>query len=42
MNSKLKELLDINPDDATKEDNDALIKEIKNAKLIMPIEITSN
>lgn len=41
MNSKLKELLDINPNDVTKEDNDALIKEIKNAKLIMPIEITS-
>ncbi|WP_296887081.1 SseB family protein [uncultured Methanobrevibacter sp.] len=41
MNSKLKELLNINPDDATKADNDALIEEIKNAKLIMPIEITS-
>ena len=42
MTSKLKELLNINPDDATKEDNDALIEEIKNAKLIMPIEITSH
>lgn len=42
MNSKLKELLNINPDDATEEDNDALIEEIKNAKLIMPIEITSH
>ncbi|WP_407415365.1 SseB family protein [Methanobrevibacter sp.] len=42
MNSKLKERLNINPEDATKEDNDALIEEIKNAKLIMPIEVTSN
>ena len=42
MNSKLKELLNINPDDATEEDNDALIEEIKNAKLIMPIEITGS
>ena len=41
MNSKLKKLLEINPDNATKEDNNALIEEIKNAKLIMPIEITS-
>ncbi len=42
MNSKLKELLNINLDDVTKEDNDALIEEIKNAKLIMPIEVISN
>ena len=42
MNSKLKELLNINPDDATKEDNAALIEELKNAKVIMPIEITSS
>ena len=42
MNSKLKELLNINPDDATEEDNDVLIEEIKNAKLIMPIEITGS
>ena len=42
MTSKLKELLNIKPDDATKEDNDALIEEIKNAKLIMPIEVTSS
>ena len=41
MNEKLEELLNISPDDATKEDNDALIEEIKNAQLILPIEITS-
>ena len=41
MNEKLKELLNIAPDEATKEDNDALIEEIKTAQLIMPIEITS-
>ena len=29
MNEKLEELLNISPDDATKEDNDALIEEIK-------------
>lgn len=42
MNDKLKELLNINPNDATKKDNDELIEEIKNSQLIMPIEITSN
>ena len=41
MNEKLKELLNISPDEATEEDNDALIEEIKTAQLIMPIEITS-
>ncbi len=41
MNEKLKELLNITPDEATEEDNDALIEEIKTAQLIMPIEITS-
>ena len=41
MNEKLEELLNISPDEATEEDNDALIEEIKNAKLILPIEITS-
>ena len=41
MNEKLKELLNITPDEATKEDNDALIEEIKTAQLIMTIEITS-
>lgn len=42
MNEKLYELININPDEATEEDNDALIKELSNAQLIMPIEITSN
>lgn len=42
MNEKLYELINISPDEATKEDNDALLKELKNAQLIMPIEITSN
>lgn len=41
MNEKLKELLNISPDEATEEDNDELIEEIKTAQLIMPIEITS-
>lgn len=41
MNERLKELLNISPDEATKEDNDELIEEIKTAQLIMPIEITS-
>lgn len=39
---RLKELLNIGPNDATKEDNDALTEELKTAQLIMPIEITSN
>ena len=42
MNEKLYELINISPDEATKEDNDALLKELRNAQLIMPIEITSN
>ena len=41
MNEKLTELININPNEATEEDNDALIEELRNAKLIMPIEITS-
>lgn len=41
MNEKLKELLNISPDEATEKDNDELIEEIKTAQLIMPIEITS-
>ena len=40
--NNIKELLNIKPSEATKEDNDALLAEIKNAQLIMPIEITSN
>ncbi|MBQ9025424.1 MAG: SseB family protein [Methanobrevibacter sp.] len=40
--NNIKELLAIKPDEATKEDNEELIKEIMNAQLIMPIEITSN
>lgn len=42
MNEKLYELINISPDEATKEDNDALLKELRDAQLIMPIEITSN
>ena len=41
MNAKLKELLSISPDEATQEDNCALIEEIRTSQLIMPIEITS-
>lgn len=42
MNAKLNELININPEKATEEDNDALIEEIKNSKLIMPVEIISD
>ena len=41
MNEKLKELLNINPNDATEKDNEELIEEIKSSQLMMPIEITS-
>ena len=42
MNTRLNELLNINPDEATQKDNDALIEELKTSKLIMPIEIADN
>ena len=42
MNTRLNELLNINPNKATEKDNDALIEELKTSKLIMPIEIDSN
>lgn len=42
MNSELTELIKIKRDEATKEDDNALIEELKNAKLILPIEITSD
>ena len=42
MNSELTELINIKKDEATKEDDDALIEELKNARLILPIEITSD
>lgn len=42
MNTRLNELLNINPNEATEKDNDALIEELKTSKLIMPIEIDSN
>ena len=40
--NNIKKLINIKSSEATKEDNDALLAEIKNAQLIMPIEITSN
>ena len=42
MNSELTELINIKRNDATKEDDIALIEELKNARLILPIEITSD
>ena len=42
MNSELTELINIKRNDATKEDDAALIGELKNARLILPIEITSD
>ena len=42
MNSELTELINIKRDNATKEDDAALIEELKNARLILPIEITSD
>lgn len=42
MNSELSELINIKRDNATKEDDAALIEELKNARLILPIEITSD
>ena len=42
MNSELTELINIKRDVATKEDDAALIEELKNARLILPIEITSD
>jgi len=42
MNSELTELINIKRNDATKEDDAALIEELKNARLILPIEITSD
>ena len=42
MSSELTELINIKRDNATKEDDAALIEELKNARLILPIEITSD
>ncbi len=42
MNTRLNELLNINPNEATQKDNDALIEEFKTSKLIMPVEIESD
>ena len=42
MNTRLNELLNINPNEATQKDNDALIEELKTSKLIMPVEIESD
>ena len=42
MNSELTELINIKRDNATKEDDIALIEELKNARLLLPIEITSD
>lgn len=41
MNEKLKELISIPPDNATFEDDESLVNELKKAQLIMPIEIMS-
>ena len=42
MNTRLNELLNINPNEANQKDNDALIEELKTSKLIMPVEIESD
>lgn len=39
MNSKLKELISMPADEAKISDDELLIKELKNAELIMPIEV---
>lgn len=39
MNSKLKELISMPADEAKSSDDELLIKELKNAELIMPIEV---
>ena len=41
MNEKLKELISISGDEATSEDDELLIEELKNSQLIMPIEVIS-
>ena len=41
MNSKLKELISIPEDEATSDDDELLIEELKKAQLIMAIEIIS-
>ena len=42
MNCELTELINLRADEATKEDDDALIEELKISRLILPIEITSD
>lgn len=42
MNTKLKKLISIPKDEATKEEDNALVEELKKAQLIMPVEITSD
>ena len=39
MNSKLKELISMPADETKSSDDELLIKELKNAELIMPIEV---
>ncbi len=41
MNEKLKELISISGDEATSEDDELLIEELKNSQLIMPIKVIS-
>ena len=41
MNEKLKKLISIPPGEATDKDDELLIRELKKAELIMPIEVTS-
>lgn len=41
MNTKLKKLISIPKDEASCEEDSALVEELKKAQLIMPIEITS-
>ena len=41
MNSKLKELISMPADEASSSDDESLIRELKMAELIMPIEVIS-
>lgn len=41
MNDKLKDLISISADDATSQDDELLIEELKNSQLIFPIEVIS-
>jgi len=42
MNDKLKDLISISADDATSQDDELLIEELKNSQFIMPIDVISS